>query len=459
MVKQQTPSSQYMIASGAASFRMSNSYMARSRSVCIEVSPNPAPVDQEVSIRVCGLSPGARVLLRARMQDDAARSWESHATFAVDANGVVDVRCQVPISGTYQSVDAMGLFWSMELDPQSRAGRATFVKKEMAPCLATIEAQMDGRVVASAALERQFIAPNVIRREVRENGLVAWLFVPPGAGPHRIVIVLGGSGGGLDWDKAAMLASHGFATFALAYFGIEPLPPTLNEIPLEYFQKAIAWLQLQDTLDANRLAVLGNSKGGELALLLGATFPEIKAVVAVVPSGVVWRGVGKSQSGGDVHSSWSHQGRPLTFVPWKMRRFMVRSFFRYLLRRPIVFASLYATALKNRAAVERGAIPVEKTKGPILLISGSDDQVWPSSQMSQMVVDRLKARDFTYPVEHLRYEGAGHMFRYPYTPTTIVRSRHPVLRIDIVFGGTPAGNARAHADAWRKSVAFLNTHL
>ena len=50
------------------------------------------------------------------------------------------------------------------------------------------------------------------------------------------------------------------------------LPPTLSNIPLEYFETAIEWLQHQPRLDGGRIAVSGTSRGGELSLLLGATF-------------------------------------------------------------------------------------------------------------------------------------------------------------------------------------------
>ncbi len=73
---------------------------------------------------------------------------------------------------------------------------------------------------------------------------------------------------------------------ALAYFGLENLPPELYEIPLEYLETAIRWMSNQPTVNADRLAVVGGSRGGELALLLGATFPKLRAVVACVPSGV-----------------------------------------------------------------------------------------------------------------------------------------------------------------------------
>ena len=88
-----------------------------------------------------------------------------------------------------------------------------------------------------------------------------------------------------------MLTSHGFVTLAFAYFGIPPLPPGLAEIPLEYFGTAIHWLQRQEGVSPQSLAVMGPSRGGELALLLGATFPEIRAVVAHLPSGTLWMGI------------------------------------------------------------------------------------------------------------------------------------------------------------------------
>jgi hypothetical protein len=36
---------------------------------------------------------------------------------------------------------------------------------------------------------------------------------------------------------AGRLADDGVVAVALAYFGIEPLPPTLERIPLEYFER------------------------------------------------------------------------------------------------------------------------------------------------------------------------------------------------------------------------------
>ena len=100
-------------------------------------------------------------------------------------------------------------------------------------------------------------------------------------------------------------------------------------------------------------------------------------------------------------------------------------------------------------AVQRAEIPVEKINGGILLISGKDDRVWPSSAMSDLIVSRLKENGFRYSVVNLCYEGAGHLINFPFFPTP--------SRIEL--GGTPEGLARADAESWSKVLEFFGTNL
>jgi dienelactone hydrolase len=109
--------------------------------------------------------------------------------------------------------------------------------------------------------------------------------------------------------------------------------------------------------------------------------------------------------------------------------------------------------------VERAIIPVERTQGPILLISGQDDQLWPSTMLAQIALRRLTQHAFAFPVEHLGYPSAGHLIGIPYTATTVRHARHRVLGHDFSFGGTPAGDAFARADSWPKVLVFLATAL
>ena len=45
-----------------------------------------------------------------------------------------------------------------------------------------------------------------------------------------------GAVGGIMEIRAALLAAHGFAAMALAFFNFEDLPKELNDLSFEYFQ-------------------------------------------------------------------------------------------------------------------------------------------------------------------------------------------------------------------------------
>src|SRR5262245_47839139 len=57
------------------------------------------------------------------------------------------------------------------------------------------------------------------------------------------------------------------------------------------------------------------SRGGELALLLGATFAEINAVIAWVPSGVTFWALGLAEPGdARPRAAWTFRGKPLPYL-------------------------------------------------------------------------------------------------------------------------------------------------
>jgi len=285
--------------------------------------------------------------------------------------------------------------------------------------------------------------------------LAGTLFFPSDQEPHPGILVLGGSGGGLMWadQMAALLASHGYAALALAYFAYEQLPPALVEIPLEYFETALGWMQTRDAVFRDRLAVMGASRGGELALLLGATFRQIRAVVAYAPSHVVF---GDFQA--EEKPSWSHCGKPLPFIQRRIHPDLVDE---SLQREPVPFLPWFLANydFDDPVAVSDAVIAVERTNGPILLISGQDDQMWPSALMAQKVIERLDQHDFPFSASHLSYPGAGHWLSFPYLPVTVNHIRHPIVKILCALGGSPRDHCRAQADSWMKMCRFLEENL
>ena len=141
-------------------------------------------------------------------------------------------------------------------------------------------------------------------------------------------------------------------------------------------------------------------------------------------------------------STWTLKGHPLPYLPiiYKKEDF---------LSPPYRVSKGYLRGLSYLKSIPDAVFPVEKIQGPILLISGSDDHVWPSSIMSNMVQDRLEKYNFSYPVKHLRYENAGHFIGLPNLPTT-----------GKIFGSMSAGgnqqdDAIASYDSWNTIIKFL----
>ncbi len=386
--------------------------------------------------------------MRATAIDDAQHRWESHAVFIADDAGVVDLSRHPAQSGSYPGKDAMGLFWSMRLD-EAVAERTPFIKTQPTPVGVTITAEQ-ATERASIQITRRLVGRGVRRREIREDGLVATFFDHErGARPG--VIIVSGSGGGLAEDQPALLASRGYAVLSLAYFGIEGVPADLANIPLEYFQRAIEWMRAHPSIDRERIAVMGASRGGELALLLGATFPAIQAVVAYVPSGVIWPGLTRTPSP-EVLPAWTRGSAALAFMPNPPPDLEVWS------KPPVVLTPTFHAAMKLRAREEWPEIEVEKTRGPILMFSGSDDQMWPSLMLADIAAQRLLRHNFPHRFEHITYAGAGHFIRFPYSPA-ISEIFHPVVKTTMALGGDAISNAAANRDSWERVLSFLAASL
>jgi dienelactone hydrolase len=269
------------------------------------------------------------------------------------------------------------------------------------------------------------------------DGLVGDLCVPDDAVVGG-VLALGGSEGGVPSEIArAIAADTGMVCLGLAYFNAPSLPRRLIEIPLEYVEHAAHWLLEQTAEPVSTVGLFGVSKGAELVLLAAATFPELfSAVTAVVPSSAVFEGIGSRGRCG--RSSWTYGGRPLPFVPYRgLPRLGLRG---------VRAASMYKGALVSDA--DAAAIAVERIGCPVLLISGGDDQLWPSKAMADRIAARI--RTIGGSVEHICYPDAGHTVTLPALDAPL-----PLIARFADMGGTPAANRNAAQDAWPRTIAFL----
>jgi dienelactone hydrolase len=429
----------------------------RSSSPRLVVPSSPVLRGDPVNVRADGLAPGARVTLKAAGKDQHGQEWTSMAVFEADAGGAVVLARDAPVSGSWTGAGREGPFWSMALDPA--AANVTPMVSIDDVALTLLDAS--GAVLGQGAV---VFAGQVGVAEVTATGpVVGSLYVPVAKGsPAPALIVLGGSEGGCRKDLAALLASRlGAPVLALAYFGVQgsPLPTALQEIPLEYFVGAMDWLDARPEVKPGSHVVLGISRGAELALLLGATYPErIRGVLANVPSAVAWVGEGPDRGA----SSWTFQGAQVPFVPYVWSdELLARLQAAMRSGAPFAFREVHEYALAH-AAPERVAsatIPVERISGPVMLLGSGADGVWPSDDFVGRIVSRLTASRFPFPATSFTYPSAGHLIQDGYQPTTLTRLRVRSAHITMELGGTPEGAAAANADSWPKVIAFLESAL
>lgn len=234
------------------------------------------------------------------------------------------------------------------------------------------------------------------------------------------------------------MQSAGLSVLALGYFGVPGQPRTLEHVPLETFDRALAWLRGRSEVDPQSIAVFGYSKGAEAALLVATRHPDLRAVVAGSPSSVVWPGVNPRSF--DPVSSWTADGRPLPVLPYGP------------LRPSLLLGHLdtvYRGGLKHLAHHPTAVIPVEKIRGTVLLICGQDDSLWPSCEMARQVERRANELNGPHVVV-LAYSRAGH--RCVGVPLSAKSSELGSLSR---WGGSAAGNNAARADAWPKVLDLL----
>lgn len=191
-----------------------------------------------------------------------------------------------------------------------------------------------------------------------------------GRGSQQPLLVgLGGAEGGNAWasrhwkgERDAFVA-QGYAFLALGYFGMPGTPENLDRISLDAVHEAILAAAGHPQVDGRCIALIGGSRGAELALALASRYDDIKAVVAIVPGSAVFVGNTPAMK----TSAFTFHGQPLPFVP--MPWSAVPDLLQHRLR------PAFEKMLTNTAAVEAAAIPVERINGPVYLMSATRDEL------------------------------------------------------------------------------------
>ncbi|XP_068948234.1 acyl-coenzyme A thioesterase 1-like [Petaurus breviceps papuanus] len=408
--------------------------------VTVDLTPGPRSLwDEPVAIAVHGLVPAQRVTLRASLRDEKGALFRASARYQADAGGQLDLARAPALGGSYSGVEPMGLFWSMKPDkPYWR-----LVKRDVqTPFVVNVEVYeghdpQSTKLLAQVVHERSFLRPGVKRIRVREGSVRGTLFLPPGSGPFPGIIDIFGIGGGLFEYRASLLAGHGFAVLALAYYAFEDLPKDMKELHLEYFEEAVQYLKNHPQVKGPGVGSLGFSKGGDLCLSMASRLKGITATCTI--NGCL----------SNVQCLLHYKG--MTVPPLKRD-------LKFIKMTEDGFADIIDT-LNNPLEESnlKSLIPIEKAESCFLFLVGLDDHNWKSEFFANEAAKLLQAHGKKKP-EIMCYPATGHYIEPPYFPLC-PGSFHSGVGKHVIWGGEVRAHSMAQIDAWKQLQAFFHKHL
>ncbi|MFI1383602.1 acyl-CoA thioester hydrolase/BAAT C-terminal domain-containing protein [Embleya sp. NPDC020886] len=278
--------------------------------------------------------------------------------------------------------------------------------------------------------------------ECEPTGPWAGFLARPAAGDVGVgVLVLSGSSGRVERERCRLFARAGVSAMSVRWFGGPGQPPGICEVPLETFVAA-TWLLRER--GAERVGILGVSKGAEAALSVSCLADCTDAVIALAPTSVVWANVGPGRDGREhpYRSCWTWQGQPLPFVPYDRSWAPTQPE-----GAPVAVLGWYESSLAAYAdRLPAAAIPVEHTDADLVLVAGGADRMWPSLRFAHELADRRttagrKTTLITRP-------DAGHRTVFPGESAP-----PPSPRFD--HGGTPEADATLGTAAWPHILAAV----
>lgn len=279
----------------------------------------------------------------------------------------------------------------------------------------------------------------------------------------KAVILVGGSGEKRPFveARAQALCREGLHVLALGYYLWEPLPAQTVSIPVDYAEKAVAFLQHNPFVPVEKIGMTGLSLGAEYTLLCASYLPEISCVVAVSGFDFVVEGCKNMlfrqhrsyfcYHGADVPyepaEALSHLGR--TLRAWKKdSRYGAYAMNRFY----------YNECFPNRTDDSR--IKVENIHGDVLLLAPAYDDTWPSDAAVPRMMQALEEKQFFYRHEAVLYEKASHYLAVPSAAMELdeksMKETEKVLaRMLTMEKQYPAECRKARRESWAKLVSFF----
>ena len=283
------------------------------------------------------------------------------------------------------------------------------------------------------------------------NDISAKLISKANNSTRPLLIVVPGSGGSfIPSEKLFGLVLSGYDVLSIAYFGEKNLPKMIELIPLEYLQKVVLWSKSK--FSGRKIVLLGISKGAEYSLAFASNFDLIDGLICYSPSSFILPNHIGLQDEGMQKSSWSLNGKELPFA--ELKSFNDKA-------GKIIYKKYIDLIFGNREQMMKSRIKVENIKCNLLLLSGKEDLVWPSSKMASMLKTEAEKSDEEYKVKQISYENCGHQFVWFDEKEPKTRTEYQSMNLTgikkhkFLYGGTHEGTIRAMVNSRNEVISFL----
>lgn len=256
-----------------------------------------------------------------------------------------------------------------------------------------------------------------------------------------VIITFGGSEGGTNLKLARKIAKEGYEVYSMYYFGQENQRESISDVPIDFFEELYEEIEN----NSNRIkpvTIIGSSRGAELALILASNYQDkIDNLVLYAPSAYSFGGI--YDDFGKELPSWTYKGKEIPFLKQSVlfKDKKGRDIAKKLEKKPIILEPFFTYLIEESGNVKEARIDTSVVKANILIITGKDDQLWPSYRMAQNIIEEHKG-------EHqlIAYDDVGHSFG-------------PTKYNNMVMGGKIIENLKAGRDSDKKLFETLKRWL
>ncbi len=422
--------------------------------------PRTSLVDEKLhGVSIHGLEPRAPVTVHLNVTNGININCDSVNIFVPDDQGKLDLDYARPLrlaglARTYhQQIDSMGMFRTL-INRQGWDYRfwSADVSKPLTCTLSVYYGMMTSwkhprRPLAVETFERHLMAEGVTRYEVNHGRVRGTMFLPQRADKNKpcILTLHGGTKRGkVCEDIAALLASRGFPSLALGYFGLKGLPKQLYAQPLDmsYFEEAINYVTGLPETDSSGVGLWGISKGGEVCLSMCAFFPD--QIKAVTLTNCMLRALG-------IPVIYKDQTIKTCVMPLTTRQVG-----------PNLFSMRGNDFEILNSGEDSSSIPFWNTNAPFLYVASGDDHCIDSYMHGQKALESLAARGKGGNFKLLHYPQMGHLTDLPYS-SVATSDANPGLKSRehrMYYGGDDfEAHSLGQEDAWKKTIEFYEHSL